>query len=60
MKRFTCHFLALPGLMLVSLLGLSACADDSHPQHIYHPRTHHGEQYPRWYKPPASSSSSYR
>ncbi|MCC6103521.1 hypothetical protein [Acetobacter sp.] len=59
MKRFTCRLLAFQGLMLVSVLGLSACAD-SHPKHVYHPRTHHGEGTPRWYRPPASSSPSYR
>ncbi|KAA8386490.1 hypothetical protein FOH24_15060 [Acetobacter tropicalis] len=60
MKRFVCRLLAFQSLMLVSMLGLSACADDSRPQHVYHPRTHHGEGTPRWYRPPASSPSSYR
>ncbi|WP_156475931.1 hypothetical protein [Acetobacter orleanensis] len=47
---------AVAGLCLLSLLGLAACADD-HSQHYYHPRNHHGQRGPNWYRPPPNTQN---
>lgn len=46
----------MPGLFLLGLLGLGACADDHDHHHYYHPRTHHGERGPSWYRPPTNNT----
>ncbi|MFT9216758.1 hypothetical protein [Acetobacter malorum] len=57
MKRFPLSArLMMPGVLLFSLLGLAACADD-HDHHYYHPRTHHGERGPSWYRPPTNPTT---
>nr|WP_298794038.1 hypothetical protein [uncultured Acetobacter sp.] len=56
MKRFSMSArLMLPGLFFLGLLGLNACADDHSSHHYYHPKTHHGERGPTWYRPPANT-----
>ncbi|MFT8472938.1 hypothetical protein [Acetobacter persici] len=51
--------LVVPGLSLLGLLGLTSCADD-HAHHYYHPRTHHGERGPNWYRPPSNMPTPQR
>ncbi|MCX2560218.1 hypothetical protein OQ252_02195 [Acetobacter farinalis] len=56
MKRFSMCARLLPGIFLLGLLGLNACADDDQTsRHYYHPRQHHGQRNPSWYRPPANT-----
>ncbi|NHO31056.1 hypothetical protein [Acetobacter fallax] len=39
-------------VILTVLTGLAACADDPAQDHQLHPKHHHGQKAPKWYKPP--------
>ncbi|NHN84356.1 hypothetical protein GOB93_06810 [Acetobacter musti] len=45
-------------LLLTSLAGLAACADDIGGGHgQLHPKHHHGQKAPKWFVPPAVKST---
>ncbi|WP_133058412.1 hypothetical protein [Acetobacter cibinongensis] len=58
MKPALYRLVALSGLIILSALSLSACADNHTQDNLYHPHKHHGQRTPGWYKPPGDMQPS--